>query len=154
MRLPRELVKEPRTIEPTANAMDAARRMERFGVGSLIVVEDRRPVGIVTDRDLALFVLEGELDPAACTVADCMNAELVVLPLDAGVDDAVLLLRRHGIRRLPIVDAKGELAGVVTADDMLQLLAHDLSDLAAVVRNELGRRSSRSRDGSAVFGRE
>lgn len=154
MSLPSELVKVPRTVEPGTDAMTAARLMERHNVGSLIVVEGKRPVGMVTDRDLALGVLEGELDPSERPVSEFMNDEIVTLGLDTSTSTAAELLRRHGIRRLPVVNAEGDLIGIVTADDLVQYMARELADLSFAIRREISQEGAIAGAESSVFGKE
>lgn len=154
MQLPEEIVKPAVTVAPETDLMEAARLMGAHGVGSLVVARGGKPVGLVTDRDVALHALLEERDPAACRVSDCMNAELVTLKRSAGTSDAVELLRRHGIRRLPVVDDQGRLAGIVTADDLVLVVQRELDDIAGAIRNELARERRGTGDGSAVFGKE
>ena len=129
-----DLLHPPRTIEPGATARDAARRMETFSVGSLVVVDDERPVGMLTDRDLALKILEEERDPGEVSVRELMSEDLVTLAPDASLRKAIEVMKEEGVRRLPVVDADGKLKGVVAADDVLEILARELGQLAAVVR--------------------
>ena len=127
---------------------EAARLMRGHHVGALIIVErqgeENIPVGIITDRDLVLEVLAQELDPDALTVADIMSPE----PLTAREDDALWTtlnrMRNEGIRRLPVVNARGGLEGILTADDVLDLFAEGLMDLVKLMQKEVYR-EARSR---------
>ncbi len=155
MSLPAEIVKDPCTVEAFTDAMTAACRMDLFNVGSLIVVDGGRPVGMLTDRDLALFVIEGERDPASCSVAECMNEDVVTIGVSESPTDAIELLRLHGIRRLPIVDGDGRLVGIVAADDLVQYLARELADLGCAIRRELAQEGmAAGMSGSRVLGKE
>jgi CBS domain-containing protein len=123
-----------------AGVIEAARLMRKHHTGDLIVVDDpngdRVPVGIVTDRDIVVEVLANELDPAATNVADIMSARLVIASGDEDVAVAIERMRAHGVRRLPIVDAEGILIGIVTADDLLDLLAEEMTALAHLISQE------------------
>jgi CBS domain-containing protein len=119
--------------------------MKHEGLGSLAVVVDGRPVGIVTDRDLVLETLGNRLDPGSVTVEEIASRPLISVDQNAPVREAVRMIRRHAIRRLPVVDEEGDLVGIVAADDLLALAAAELGGLAVAVRaqfpgNDPGRR--------------
>ena len=117
---------------------DAALQMRDRHVGAVVVVEDDRPTGIVTDRDLVLrAILEGR-DPNTTPVRDVMSRNLAVLRRDDRIDDAVSSIRTAGVRRLPIVDAKGKAIGMVTLDDLFVLIAGELSAAAGAVQSNRG----------------
>ncbi|HSM99049.1 MAG TPA: CBS domain-containing protein [Gallionella sp.] len=127
-------------VQRSDTISEAAQLMRRHHVGDVVVVEDRGgvrvPVGIVTDRDLVVEIIAPELDPAAITVGDVMAPELAVVKEDAGVFEAVQYMRAIGVRRLPVVNDGGGLIGILTLDDMLELLADELSALAKLVKHE------------------
>lgn len=118
----------------------AAKLMREHHVGCLVVTEDqdakRVPVGMITDRDIAVGVVALGLDAETIEVGDAMSGELVSLSENAGIAETVDLMRHKGVRRLPVVDASGALVGVVAADDMLLLLAEEISGLAGMVSKE------------------
>ena len=122
--------------ERTTTIVEAARIMRRYHVGDLVVVDEvqgrRVPVGMVTDRDLVVEVIAREQPFASCTVSAIMSATVVCVPETAGVIEAIQLMRSHGVRRVPVVDAGGALVGILAADDLLDLLAEELSALARI----------------------
>lgn len=122
--------------ERTTTIVEAARLMRRYHVGDLVVVDEvqgrRVPVGMVTDRDLVVEVIAREQPFASCTVTAIMSATVVCVPETAGVIEAIQLMRSHGVRRVPVVDAGGALVGILAADDLLDLLAEELSALARI----------------------
>jgi CBS domain-containing protein len=122
---------------------DAARRMRDHHVGSLVVIDEtaqgRVPVGILTDRDIVVAVVAGEVDPRTMTVGEVMGGELVTAREEDSVFDALRLMRRHGIRRLPVVTMAGTLAGIVTVDDLVRIAAEQLNDLARAIGAEQSR---------------
>ncbi len=126
---------EVATIGPAATVQEAARLMRDHHVGALVVLVERRPVGIVTDRDLAIGVLATGLS-SETLVKDAMTVDPVCARLESGLADAAQLMREHGVRRLPVVSVSGELHGIVTLDDILALLGEELSSLAAAVGHE------------------
>lgn len=125
------------------SVLEAAILMREHHVGSLVVVDDsggkRVPLGLITDRDIAVGVVALGLDPAKAGVGEVMSPEIVCEREDAGVAETVALMRRKGLRRLPVVDAAGTLVGLVAADDLLALLAEELSGLASMVAREESR---------------
>jgi CBS domain-containing protein len=124
------------TVRGDETVRAAAQRMKQEGLGSLVVVTAGRPVGIVTDRDLVLETLGNRLDPGSVTVEEIASRPLVTVEQDAPVREAVRVIRRHAVRRLPVVDDKGQLVGIVAADDLLSLAAAELGGLAVAVRSQ------------------
>jgi predicted transcriptional regulator len=117
---------------PGETLRTAAQRMEKEGMGSLVVVEEDRPVGVLTDRDLVLHVLAGRRDANEARVRDAVARPAVTIRADASLPDATDLMRRRRLRRLPVVDSEGSLVGVITADDVVRLLAEEVMGLARV----------------------
>lgn len=130
---------------------EAARLMREHHIGSLLVVDYQQdaavPVGIITDRDIVVEVLAEELEPEKVSVGDIMSAELVCARHDASLWDAMKLMRMHGIRRLPILNEKESLAGIITVDDIMMILASEFTELVRVIgkeqTNEVRKRSGR-----------
>jgi len=128
----------------------AARLMRHHHVGTLVVVEEmnggrRVPVGIVTDRDVVVEVMATGLDPNAITVGDIMGQELVTARESEGVLETMQIMRYKGVRRLPIVDKDGQLVGIVSFDDLLEVLAEQIGELSKIVAREQARESSSRR---------
>lgn len=120
------------------SAFDAARLMRELHVGDLVVVREtndkRIPVGIVTDRDLVLEVLAQGVDPASVEVIDlATTGRLVTGGADEPLEVALERMRGHGVRRLPVVNASGGLVGILTADDVLELIADELTEIVRLV---------------------
>ena len=111
--------------------------MRLHHVGNLLVMNgangDARPVGIVTDRDITISVVATKLDPAVFTVGDLLTTELVAANEDQGVFETIQQMRVKGIRRLPVVDRDGKLVGILSLDDLIQLLAEEMSELAKLI---------------------
>ena len=118
---------------------EAAIRMREHHVGNLVVVEaegSNMPVGILTDRDIVVAVVAKGLDPTTLTAGDVVSRELASVREDEGFFDTIRRMRQHGVRRLPVVDAAGALVGIVTFDDVVELLAEELSETVKVVPRE------------------
>ncbi|QOJ24158.1 MAG: CBS domain-containing protein [Gammaproteobacteria bacterium] len=127
-------------IQRDATTVEAAKLMRQYHVGAVIVVEKRDgrqvPVGVITDRDLVIEVMATELDENVITVGDIMAQEIFTIKESAASYEAIEFMRRKTARRLPVVDEAGELVGILTLDDALQLLSEELLDLAKLVRYE------------------
>jgi CBS domain-containing protein len=124
--------------------------MRHHHVGTLVVVEQMNsgkgvPVGIVTDRDVVIEVMATGLDPNAITVGDIMDQELVTARESEGVLETMQIMRYKGVRRLPIVDKDGQLVGIVSIDDLLEVLAEEFSELAKIMAREQARETSSRR---------
>jgi CBS domain-containing protein len=124
----------------------AAQLMREYHVGALVVADDASgqvvPVGVLTDRDIAVAVVAKGLDAETLAVYEVMAPELIVVQETAGVSETIELMRARGVRRVPVVDARGALVGIVTADDFLDLLAEELGALARMVSREQRREVS------------
>ena len=125
---------------PGESALVAASLMRERHVGDVIVVEEssgtRRPLGILTDRDLVLEVLAAEVDPQDVTIGDLLTEELLTVTEDEELVDALKRMRAHGVRRAPVVDIDGILLGLLTLDDALDLVVEQLSDLVQLISRE------------------
>jgi CBS domain-containing protein len=115
------------------SVLAAARRLRDHHVGSIVVTREGRPIGILTDRDLVIRVVAEGLDPATTRIDDVLTYDPVTLRESDTIDAAALCMREHGIRRLPIVDDAGKVAGIVTADDLLVQLGRQLSALGEAI---------------------
>ncbi|KVD18066.1 hypothetical protein WI80_03275 [Burkholderia ubonensis] len=132
--------REVATCGPRTTVIEAAERMRGLHAGDLVVVREqdgvRVPVGMLTDRDIVLAVVSPDADAAALFVGDVMSEPAVVAH---GDDDVWLLarrMRRHGVRRLPVVANDGGLIGVVTLDDLLHAAASLLDELRLVAARQ------------------
>lgn len=124
------------TAEPQETLGAVALRMQEHNVGMVVVVEDERPVGIVTDRDLALALgVQGV--PVWAAVGGVMTRQVVAIPDDMDVFAATRFVRECGVRRLPIVDRDDRLVGVVTLDDLVRFLSEELHNLATGIEAEM-----------------
>lgn len=119
---------------------EAAQLMRKHHVGALVVVDEadgkRVPVGMVTDRDIVIQVIAQSLDIAEFTVGDIMGPQLISVQEKEGVFEIIRLMRSKAIRRIPVVNQDGGLVGIVSADDILDLLAEEVAELAKVAPRE------------------
>lgn len=127
-------------VDKHASIKEAAQLMRRYHVGDIIVVEEkggkRIPVGILTDRDIVIEIFAEEVDPEKVTVADVMSFELATVREQDGIWETIEFMHSKGVRRLPVLAADGSLAGIVTVDDLLELLSGELNALSGIVKRE------------------
>jgi len=105
------------TLSPEATVKDVADKMKEFNVGAIPIVENNRPVGIITDRDIVLRTVSKNKNPADVKAFEIMSSDLVFGSPDMDVDDAAALMSRYQIRRLPVVD-RDRLVGIVALGDL------------------------------------
>ena len=125
------------TLPPDATCREAATMMRDENIGTVVVAEDRRPLGIVTDRDLAIRMVADGMEPDKTPLRDVMTGEPIFVGGERSIDQVIAAMRNLAIRRVPLVDAEGDLCGLVSMDDLVMLLADQLGDLADVIREEL-----------------
>jgi CBS domain-containing protein len=135
--------------EPGTTVQEAAQLMRSHHVGDLVVVDSpangAKPVGIVTDRDIVIEVVAAGVAINDVTVGDIMSREIVSVTEDTKLMDAITLMRSHGVRRLPVIDYGGKLAGILTVDDVIELIVEQLGDLSRLTTVEQ-QREQRRRD--------
>jgi CBS domain-containing protein len=123
-------------IQADASVLDAAHLMREKHVGDVVVVDGDhgilRPIGMLTDRDIVTLVVGEDIAPDSVRVSDVMAHNPKVIHQFDEVFTAIERMREAGVRRLPIVDDRGHLVGIVTADDIQQILSRMQSSLAAI----------------------
>ncbi len=125
------------TVTPQQELVFAAQLMREKHIGFLVVVEEYgRPIGVLTDRDIVISVVAKGANPSLLTVADVMTRDPTTADEGESVPNALRTMRRMGVRRLPVVGSKGLLTGVLSLDDVLDVLANELAEVSGAVRNE------------------
>lgn len=125
--------RDVRTIGARETLRAAAQRMADEGVGALVVLQGRQPRGIVTDRDVALRVLRDGADADTTSVLESVAGGPVTIHETSPLRAAAALMRRNAVRRIPVVDGRDELVGVIAADDVVRLIAEELAGLAGAL---------------------
>lgn len=137
--------RDPVTVRRDAGIREAARSMRTHHVGALVVVDDGRPAGIVTDRDLVVEVLAGDRPDDTLTIGDVMTREVGTVGEDEGLSEALVTMAELGARRLPVIDGRGRLTGMLSLDDIIECFAGLADRLRSVVGQELWRETYRRR---------
>lgn len=132
----RELV----IVSRTESVKEAVNLMRSHHVGDVIVVDRQGdlilPIGILTDRDIVLEILAEDIDLNTINIGDVMSYELVTIPEKTTFMDTIKYMRIKGVRRMPVVDGQGSLVGLITADDILELVAEQLHDIVGLFHQE------------------
>jgi CBS domain-containing protein len=125
------------TVGPEATLGDAAKLMRSSHVGCVVVLDAaRKPVGIITDRDIVVEVVAAELDPRSIRVEEVMTRHPTLALEGDDVSWSLKVMRDRGVRRLPVMNDAGELVGIVALDDLLESAATGLSDVVQAIGTE------------------
>jgi CBS domain-containing protein len=134
-------------IDREGSIREAAGLMREYHVGNVVVVEeknaDRFPVGILTDRDIVLELIALDVDINAVTVGDAMSFDLITAREDDDVVETIKRMRHKGVRRIPVVNDRGGLEGILAVDDLIDYISEQLTDLARLVMGEPQRESEK-----------
>ncbi|MDD3650365.1 CBS domain-containing protein [Immundisolibacter sp.] len=135
---------------PDDSLRTVAQLMRQHHVGSVVVTRDEaglcRPVGIITDRDIVLAVVAKDVSPDAVSAGDVMSEPLATARESDEIWDVLERMRTRGVRRLPVVGTRDELVGIVSADDVLELVAEELVNLARIISREQRQETIRRAD--------
>jgi CBS domain-containing protein len=129
--------KPPVSLPPDARCIEAAEAMREQNVGSIVVADAGKPLGVITDRDLVVRVMARNEDPGELTVGEVMSKDPGFVVRTRNIDEVVTTMRQLGVRRIPVVDENGELDGLVSMDDLLVAISGQLESLALVISNEI-----------------
>lgn len=131
-----KFVKNVVATSGVSSLAEVARLMEQHNVGAVVIAEMHKPIGIVTDRDLALQIgVHGR--SLQTRVETIMSKPVKTAGRDDGVFDTTRTMMEYRVRRLPVVDDDGFLVGLVTFDDLVRLLSRELSHLAGSISEEM-----------------
>jgi CBS domain-containing protein len=111
------MTENPRTIGASASVVEAARLMREEHIGSLPITDDEQLVGMITDRDITTRVVAEAADPKTTPVGEVYSGDLISVGPDNDLDEALQLMSRHQVRRLPVVE-NGRLVGIVAQADI------------------------------------
>jgi CBS domain-containing protein len=127
------MVRNVKTVRTDDSAWDAVVKMNKFRIGSVIVTNNGRPIGIITERNILERIVEPRLDPGMVRAKDIMSAPLITVDLNAAVEEAAQIMARKGIKKLPIVDG-GKVVGVVSTSDIVRTSPTQLGILEELLR--------------------
>jgi CBS domain-containing protein len=125
------------TASPDERVVDVARMMDEQNVGSVVIERDGCPVGIVTDRDLALRVCARNVDPESTSVRDVMTSYPFVVDRNDTLWNVMECAREQGVRRFPVVDDDRRLVGIITMDDVVRILASEMNCVTDIIQSSV-----------------
>lgn len=125
-------------INRDESALEAAKLMRKYNVGDVVIVEEsggkKIPLAIVTDRDLTIEIIAQEVDPDSIMVGDLfIRPRLITVSVDEDSEALLDKMKRYSIRRVPVVEQDGSLAGIITLDDIMDTLAEDFAEIASLI---------------------
>ena len=124
-------------VEQEANVLSAAKLMREHHVGSLIIIDSnthgKKPIGIISDRDIVIKVLAKEISLDKIKLHDIMDRDLICVRDSDDTMDTVRIMCMEGIRRVPVINSAGDLIGILSMDDVFEMLADELSNLAILI---------------------
>ncbi len=127
-------------IEKNASIHEAIKLMRKYHVGDVVVVEERFgqhvPIGILTDRDIIVELLAEQVDINSVNVGDVMSYEIKIAREGDDLIETIKRMRSAGVRRMPVVSEQGGLVGILTLDDLMDLMAEMLNDFIALIKKE------------------
>lgn len=122
-----------KTVRPDDTALDAVRKMNKFRIGSVIVVNSGRPVGIITERNILQKIVEPRHDPATIKAKDIMTRPLITIDPHTAIDEAAKIMATKTIKTLPVVE-KDKILGIITSSDIVRNSPTQLSILDELLR--------------------
>ncbi len=117
------MTKNIKAVDEKTNILDVARTMEKFGIGSVVVMKNNEPVGIITDTDLVRKVIAKNKDPKKVLTRDVMTKNVITITPETSLRKASAIMTANKIRRLPVIDKKKGLVGIVTETDLTRILS-------------------------------
>ena len=113
---------------------DATKQMRDKNVGSIVVLDsDKKPIGMVTDRDIVVKIVAQGKDPKSVPLKEIMSKHAVLLRQDQGIFEATKIMSEKGIRRIPVVDSEGKLAGIICLDDLIMTFGEEVANIANAI---------------------
>lgn len=127
--------KKVATGSPDESVAAVVRRMHEDEVSGLVIVEDEQPLGLITHKDLTPVLLEGSFDAENTPINEFLTGEVVTVNANTGLYDALDLFSDEGVRRAPVVEDDGTLAGIISISDVVVLLGMELQHVANTIRS-------------------
>ena len=114
------MTKEPRVVRRDTNVQEVVATMSKYNISSVIVVEEKRPVGIVTHKDIISKLVQARIPPDAVTAREVMNSPVITINEEASIEEAARLMSRKRIKKLIVTKNNNELAGIITSSDLVR----------------------------------
>ena len=128
------------SISENGTIHECAKLMKEKHVGTVLVLSeqgDKKPLGIITDRDIVVKIVSKKNDLSNIKVTEVMSTDLLLLPKQQGIKEAIEAMKSKGVRRVPILDDDKKVCGIVSVDDLIMLLVNELSSLSGLIKDQL-----------------
>lgn len=122
-----------------SNIVEACQLMEQNNVGCLIVEENGKLCGVVTDRDIALRIAGARRDPQETKIKEIMTPDPIRISVKSDLRHLTSLMHTYHVRRVPVIDGSGSTIGIVTLDDLIAMLGGEMSDIGKAISEEFAR---------------
>jgi len=113
------MTKEPRVVRRDTSVQEVVATMNKFDISSIIVVQEKRPVGIITHKDIISKLVQPRIPPDAVTALEVMSTPVVTIHEDASIEEAARLMARKHIKKLAVI-RDDELVGIITSADLVR----------------------------------
>ena len=127
------MVRNVKTVRTDDTVLEAVSKMNKFRIGSVIVTNNGRPVGIITERNILQRIVEPCLDPAVVRAKDIMSSPLITIDANAAIEEAAQIMARRQIKKLPVVES-GKVVGILSTSDIVRTSPTQLSILEELLR--------------------
>ena len=114
------MTKEPRVVRRDTNVQEVVATMNKFDISSILVVEEKRPVGIVTHKDIITKLFQARIPPDAVTAREVMTSPVVTINEEASLEEAASLMSKKRIKKLVVTRNSNEIAGIITSSDLVR----------------------------------
>jgi CBS domain-containing protein len=125
--------KNVKVVRPDSSVKEVVATMNKFDIGSILVVQGKRPVGIITERDILRRIVQPCLAPETLTARQVMTSPLLTIRETASIDEAAKLMAKEKVKKLPVMDRQ-KLVGIVTLTDIVTKVPTMLSILEELLR--------------------
>jgi len=130
------MTKAVKTVRIDSNVREAVQKMNKFDIGSIVVVDNRKPVGIITERDILRRIVEQSIDPSIVKVREIMSQPIVTVDSDTSIEEAARLMAKKQIKKLPVVE-NDRLVGIITSMDIMRAAPMLFSLLEELLRTHV-----------------
>ena len=114
------MTKEPRVVRRDTNVQEVVSTMGKYDISSIIVVEEKRPIGIVTHKDIISKLMQARIPPDAVTAREVMTSPIITISEDSSIEEAARLMSKKHIKKLVVTRNNNELAGIITSSDLVR----------------------------------
>ncbi len=128
------MTKNVKVVRPDSSVKEVVAAMNKFDIGSVVVVQSQRPVGVITEKDILKRVVEPGLTPETLTAKQVMSSPVITIDENASINEAAKLMAKKGVKRLLVMRNNDELAGIITFSDIVAKVPDMLSLLEELVR--------------------